>query len=88
MFGFCQPARAAPGIRPDTLGRPAASPCRYLPSGDCAVRITEIQLFTVRRTSAKLTDLAGSESGMDAFADDIGPEAAATLRELGSGSPR
>lgn len=53
------------------------------------MRITEIQLFTVRRTSAKPTEPAGSESGMDAFADDIGPEAAAaTLRELGSGSPR
>lgn len=48
-----------------------------------------LELFTVRRTSAKLKYLAGSESGMDAFANDIRPEtAAATLRELGSEGPR
>ena len=48
-----------------------------------------LELFTVRRTSDKLKYLAGSESGMDAFANDIRPEtAAATLRELGAGSPR
>jgi len=48
-----------------------------------------LELFTVRRTSDKLKYLAGSESGMDAFANDIRPEdAAATLRELGLGSGR
>lgn len=43
-----------------------------------------LELFTVRRSSDKLKYLAGSESGMDAFANDIQPEqAAARLRELG-----
>jgi UDPglucose--hexose-1-phosphate uridylyltransferase len=42
-----------------------------------------LELFTVRRTSDKLKYLAGSESGMDAFASDVLPEtAAARLREL------
>jgi UDPglucose--hexose-1-phosphate uridylyltransferase len=44
-----------------------------------------LELFTVRRTSDKLKYLAGSESGMDAFANDIRPEdAAARLRALGA----
>jgi UDPglucose--hexose-1-phosphate uridylyltransferase len=43
-----------------------------------------LELFTVRRSNDKLKYLAGSESGMDAFADDIMPEhAAARLRDLG-----
>jgi UDPglucose--hexose-1-phosphate uridylyltransferase len=43
-----------------------------------------LELFTVRRASDKLKYLAGSESGMDAFANDVLPEAAAArLRELG-----
>jgi len=43
-----------------------------------------LEVFTVRRSSDKLKYLAGSESGMDAFANDIEPEhAAARLRELG-----
>jgi UDPglucose--hexose-1-phosphate uridylyltransferase len=43
-----------------------------------------LELFTLRRSNDKLKYLAGSESGMDAFADDIMPEqAAARLRELG-----
>ncbi len=44
-----------------------------------------LELFTVRRTSDKLKYLAGSESGMGAFANDVRPETAAeTLRALGS----
>jgi UDPglucose--hexose-1-phosphate uridylyltransferase len=44
-----------------------------------------LELFTVRRTSDKLKYLAGSESGMAAFASDVVPEAAARrLRELGA----
>ena len=40
------------------------------------------QLFTVMRAPGKLKYLAGSESGMGAFTNDIAPEAAAaTLRE-------
>lgn len=42
-----------------------------------------LELFTIRRTSGKIKFLAGSESGMDAFANDVAPEAAAArLREL------
>lgn len=42
-----------------------------------------LELFTFRRADDKLKYLAGSESGMDAFTDDILPEvAAARLREL------
>jgi UDPglucose--hexose-1-phosphate uridylyltransferase len=41
-----------------------------------------LELFTVRRAPDKLKYLAGSESGMGAFTNDIAPEAAAaTLRE-------
>jgi UDPglucose--hexose-1-phosphate uridylyltransferase len=44
----------------------------------------DLELLTVRRSNNKLKYLAGSESGMDAFANDILPEqAAARLRELG-----
>ncbi|MGB6455518.1 MAG: galactose-1-phosphate uridylyltransferase [Streptosporangiaceae bacterium] len=43
-----------------------------------------LELFTFRRSDDKLKYLAGSESGMDAFASDVLPEqAAARLRALG-----
>jgi UDPglucose--hexose-1-phosphate uridylyltransferase len=43
-----------------------------------------LELFTVQRAPGRLKYLAGSESGMGAFANDIVPEAAAArLRELG-----
>jgi UDPglucose--hexose-1-phosphate uridylyltransferase len=43
-----------------------------------------LELFTVMRAPGKLKYLAGSESGMGAFANDITPEAAADrLRQLG-----
>ncbi len=43
-----------------------------------------LELFTLRRGDDKLKYLAGSESGMDAFANDIVPERAAErLRKLG-----
>jgi UDPglucose--hexose-1-phosphate uridylyltransferase len=43
-----------------------------------------LELFTVRRAPGKLKYLAGSESGMGAFANDVAPEVAARrLRELG-----
>jgi UDPglucose--hexose-1-phosphate uridylyltransferase len=42
-----------------------------------------LELFTVRRAAGKLKYLAGSESGMGAFTQDIAPEAAAArLRRL------
>jgi UDPglucose--hexose-1-phosphate uridylyltransferase len=43
-----------------------------------------LELFTIWRAPDKLKYLAGSESGMGAFANDVRPEAAAKrLRELG-----
>ena len=43
-----------------------------------------LELFTVRRAPGKLKYLAGSESGMGAFTQDVSPEAAADrLRGLG-----
>jgi UDPglucose--hexose-1-phosphate uridylyltransferase len=48
--------------------------------GDFALHL---ELFTVRRAPGKLKYLAGTESGMGAFANDITPEAAASrLREM------
>jgi len=42
-----------------------------------------LELFTIRRTVGKLKFLAGVESGMDAFVNDVSPEAAAQrLREV------
>jgi UDPglucose--hexose-1-phosphate uridylyltransferase len=49
--------------------------------GDFALHL---EVFTFRRSDDKLKYLAGSESGMGAFANDVLPErAAARLRELG-----
>ena len=42
-----------------------------------------LELFTIRRSQGKLKYLAGTESGMDAFTNDITPEdAARRLREI------
>jgi UDPglucose--hexose-1-phosphate uridylyltransferase len=42
-----------------------------------------LELFTVRRAPGKLKHLAGSESGMDVFSNDVVPEeAAARLRDV------
>ncbi|MEV6313890.1 galactose-1-phosphate uridylyltransferase [Streptomyces sp. NPDC051776] len=50
--------------------------------GDFALHL---ELFTIRRTSGKLKFLAGSESGMNVFINDVPPEAAAErLREVTS----
>jgi UDPglucose--hexose-1-phosphate uridylyltransferase len=47
-----------------------------------------LELFTIRRAPGKLKYLAGSESGMGAFTNDIAPEAAAaTLRKIGERAP-
>ncbi|NJQ03952.1 galactose-1-phosphate uridylyltransferase [Streptomyces zingiberis] len=53
---------------------------RPVERGDFALHL---QLFTIRRTSGKLKFLAGSESGMGVFINDVAPEAAAArLREV------
>ncbi|MEV5511222.1 galactose-1-phosphate uridylyltransferase [Streptomyces orinoci] len=45
-----------------------------------------LEFFTIRRTPGKLKFLAGSESGMNVFVNDVPPEAAARrLREVASG---
>ena len=45
------------------------------------------ELFTIQRANGKLKYLAGSESAMEAFANDVMPEsAAARLRDLGAGT--
>ncbi|MGP3983711.1 galactose-1-phosphate uridylyltransferase [Streptomyces sp. KR80] len=62
------------------------------PWGDWAGRGVErgefalhLELFTIRRTSGKLKFLAGSESGMNVFINDVPPETAADrLREVAS----
>ncbi|MDQ0812955.1 UDPglucose--hexose-1-phosphate uridylyltransferase [Streptomyces sp. B3I7] len=44
-----------------------------------------LELFTIRRTAGKLKFLAGSESGMNVFINDVPPETAARrLREVAS----
>ncbi|WP_328944263.1 galactose-1-phosphate uridylyltransferase [Streptomyces sp. NBC_00250] len=44
-----------------------------------------LELFTVRRTAGRLKYLAGTESGMSAFSNDVPPETAARrLREVAS----
>jgi UDPglucose--hexose-1-phosphate uridylyltransferase len=59
---------------------------RYPASDEFALHL---ELFTIRRASGKLKYLAGSESGMGAFTNDIAPEAAAArLRELGADGGR
>jgi UDPglucose--hexose-1-phosphate uridylyltransferase len=37
-----------------------------------------LELFTIQRAEQKLKYLAGSESGMDVFANDVVPEVAAS----------
>jgi galactose-1-phosphate uridylyltransferase (family 1) len=52
----------------------------YGPREDFALHL---ELFTIRRTSGKLKFLAGSESGMNVFINDVPPETAAErLREV------
>lgn len=58
------------------------APVRHC-DGDFALHL---ELFTVRRAPGKLKHLAGTESGMGAFANDIAPEAAASLlRQMPAG---
>lgn len=48
-----------------------------------------LQLFSIRRAAGKLKYLAGSESGMGAFINDVQPEqAAAALRDVTLGTER
>jgi UDPglucose--hexose-1-phosphate uridylyltransferase len=75
----------------DRLFGPDAPPTPYIaawhqaprsaPRGDFALHL---ELFTIRRTPGKLKFLAGSESGMNVFINDVPPETAAQrVREAG-----
>ncbi|KNB54412.1 galactose-1-phosphate uridylyltransferase [Streptomyces caatingaensis] len=91
------PARAElPGLQREILRRfdrlfgPGAPPTPYVSGWHQApVRhplrtefALHLEVFTVRRTAGKLKFLAGSESGMNVFINDVPPEAAAErLRE-------
>jgi UDPglucose--hexose-1-phosphate uridylyltransferase len=76
----------------DLLGRfdrlfdgpaPYISAWHQAPAGHAADFALHLELFTVRRAPGKLKFLAGAESGMGAFTQDIAPEAAARrLRKL------
>ncbi|MFJ3903316.1 galactose-1-phosphate uridylyltransferase [Streptomyces sp. NPDC090025] len=80
----------------DRLFGPAEPPTPYIaawhqaPSpgpgaADPAEFALHLELFTVRRASGKLKFLAGTESGMGAFMNDVSPESAADrLREVAS----
>ncbi|CAG6399365.1 galactose-1-phosphate uridylyltransferase [Streptomyces cocklensis] len=72
---------------PDQPPTPYISGWHQAPFGEPARRDfgLHLELFTIRRTSGKLKYLAGSESGMGAFINDVPPEAAALrLREVAS----
>ncbi|MGH3417885.1 MAG: galactose-1-phosphate uridylyltransferase, partial [Actinocrinis sp.] len=56
------------------------------PAGTAPELALHLELFTVRRTADKLKYLAGTESGMGAFMNDVSPERAAErLREAAAG---
>ncbi|MET7288602.1 galactose-1-phosphate uridylyltransferase [Streptomyces sp. NPDC005573] len=60
----------------------AAAPADGVTRDDFALHL---ELFTIRRTTGKLKFLAGSESGMNVFINDVPPERAAErLREVAS----
>ncbi|MFF4379983.1 galactose-1-phosphate uridylyltransferase [Kitasatospora sp. NPDC001547] len=62
---------------------PYISAWHQAPAGQRDELALHLELFTVRRTADKLKYLAGVESGMDAFVNDVAPEdAARRLREV------
>ncbi|MCX4751593.1 galactose-1-phosphate uridylyltransferase [Kitasatospora sp. NBC_01287] len=66
-------------------GTPYIAAWHQAPARGGAELALHLELFTVRRAADKLKYLAGVESGMDAFVNDVAPETAAErLRELAS----
>ncbi|MEU9045579.1 MULTISPECIES: galactose-1-phosphate uridylyltransferase [unclassified Kitasatospora] len=64
---------------------PYISAWHQAPAGHRDELALHLELFTIRRTADKLKYLAGVESGMDAFVNDVSPEAAARhLRKVGA----
>ncbi|MFJ2866631.1 galactose-1-phosphate uridylyltransferase [Kitasatospora sp. NPDC087314] len=62
---------------------PYISAWHQAPAGQEDELALHLELFTIRRTADKLKFLAGVESGMDAFVNDVTPEdAARRLREV------
>ncbi|WP_327675109.1 galactose-1-phosphate uridylyltransferase [Kitasatospora sp. NBC_00458] len=62
---------------------PYISAWHQAPTVDGGELALHLELFTVRRTADKLKYLAGTESGMEAFMNDVAPEdAARRLREV------
>ncbi|MFJ2576780.1 galactose-1-phosphate uridylyltransferase [Kitasatospora aureofaciens] len=62
---------------------PYISAWHQAPAGQRDELALHLELFTIRRTADKLKYLAGVESGMDAFVNDVTPEdAARRLREV------
>lgn len=94
LTGLDEAERAEfPGLYLDLLRRfdrlfGLAEPTPYIsawhqapPAGGTELAL-HLELFTVRRAAGKLKYLAGTESGMDAFMNDVAPETAARrLRE-------
>jgi UDPglucose--hexose-1-phosphate uridylyltransferase len=75
----------------DRLFGPDAGPTPYIAGWHQSPNVAEVrteyalhlELFTIRRASGKLKFLAGSESGMSVFINDVPPETAADrLREV------
>ncbi|MFF4604532.1 galactose-1-phosphate uridylyltransferase [Streptomyces sp. NPDC001339] len=95
IFDQGRGAPPAPPLTPSAHPAPAPTPTPYIAAWHQApVRAEQraefalhLELFTIRRTSGKLKFLAGSESGMNVFINDVPPEAAAErLREAASES--
>ncbi len=71
-----------PGNRTPYIAAWHQSPVGSAPGGGSELAL-HMELFTIRRTVGKLKFLAGSESGMDVFINDVSPETAAQrLREV------
>jgi UDPglucose--hexose-1-phosphate uridylyltransferase len=75
-----------PGHREQAAPTPYISAWHQAPSSAGGEELAlHLELFTIRRTVGKLKFLAGVESGMDAFVNDVSPESAAQrLREVAS----
>ncbi|MFI8084302.1 galactose-1-phosphate uridylyltransferase [Kitasatospora sp. NPDC086009] len=75
----------APGADGPAAPTPYISAWHQAPATNGAELALHLELFTIRRTADKLKYLAGVESGMDAFVNDVSPETAAErLREVAS----
>ncbi|WP_457028683.1 galactose-1-phosphate uridylyltransferase [Kitasatospora sp. P5_F3] len=95
LTGLTEPERTEfPGIYLELLRRfdrlfDGSAPTPYIaawhqaPARHRTELALHLELFTIRRTVGKLKFLAGVESGMDAFINDVSPESAAhRLREV------